>query len=234
MTRPEIPLPPIPGGWGSELFSVSGQTLDLWLPLQPEAFLDDPEVIEANRRDDYMPYWATLWPGAKIMAHLIEHAPWPRDTELLELGAGVGLVGLVAQTLGTRVVFSDYDPVAVQVCRYNAARNQLPDPEGLTLDWRTPLSRRFQAIVGCEVTYDPKLHEPLLNTLEAMLAPSGVCWLGDPGRYWSKQFLTLACQRFRVRILDRDLRESAFPSDREFQIFELRWRINQDSSLQST
>ncbi len=222
MTDSEIPLPSIPGGWGSEMVRVGDRTFDLWLPLKPEAFLDDPDVIEANRRDDYMPYWATLWPGAKIMAQVVDRAPWPRDVELLELGAGVGLVGLVAQSLGTRVVFSDYDPVAVQVCRYNAVRNQLPDPEVLTLDWRTPPPRQFTAIVGCEVTYDPKLHEALLDTLAVMLAPQGVCWLGDPGRYWSKQFFTQASQRFRVRILDRELRESSFPSDREFQIFELR------------
>ncbi len=223
MTTPEIALPSIPGGWGSEIVSAGGRTLDLWLPKKPDAFLDDPEVIEANRRDDYMPYWATLWPGAKIMAHVIDRAPWPREVELLELGAGVGLVGLMAQMLGTRVVFSDYDPVAIQVCRYNAVRNHLPDPEVLTLDWRTPPVRQFAAIVGCEVTYDPKLHEPLLETLAVMLAKTGVCWLGDPGRFWSKQFFREASARFQVRILDRDLRESSFPSDREFQIFELRW-----------
>ena len=223
MTEPEIPLPSIPGGWGSEIVSACGRTLDLWLPKKPDAFLDDPEVIEANKRDDYMPYWATLWPGAKIMSNVIDRAPWPCDVELLELGAGVGLVGLMAQTFGTRVVFSDYDPVAVQVCRYNAVRNQLPDPEVLTLDWRTPPDRQFEAILGCEVTYDPQLLEPLLNTLSVMLAKTGVCWLGDPGRFWSKQFFHQASARFHVRILDRDLRESSFPSDREFQIFELRW-----------
>lgn len=222
MTPTEISLPTIPGGWGSEIVQTCGATLDLWLPRQPDAFLDDPDVIQANQRDDYMPYWATLWPGAKIMAQLIDCAPWPRDAELLELGAGVGLVGLAALSLGARVVFSDYDPVAVQVCRYNAVRNHLPDPEALTLDWRSPPARQFSAIVGCEVTYDPKLHEPLLATLQLMLSKEGVCWLGDPGRYWSKQFYQLASRQFQVKILDKQLQTCSYLSEREFQIFELR------------
>lgn len=222
MSQPLIELPHIPGGWGSEMFEAVGKSFDLWLPQKPDAFLDDPEVIEANRRDDYMPYWATLWPGAKIMARLVDQAPWPRTCELLELGAGVGLVGLAAMSLGSRVVFSDYDPVAVQVCRYNAVRNGLADPEAIVIDWRDPPARTFSTIVGCEVTYDPKLHDALLHTLDVMLAPDGVCWLGDPGRFWSTHFFRAASQKFRVRILDQELRESSFPSDRSFQIFELR------------
>lgn len=221
MTPAEIDLPEIPGGWGSEIFEALGRQFDLWLPQKPDAFLDDPEVIAANRRDDYMPYWATLWPGAKIMARLMDRAPWSRDQEILELGAGVGLVGLASMALGQRVVFSDYDPVAAQVCRYNAVRNGFAAPETMVLDWRTPPERQFPAIVGCEVTYDPKLHDALLNTLQKMLAPDGVCWLGDPGRFWSRQFFSKACEHFRVRILDQELRESSFPSDRVFQIFEL-------------
>ena len=125
--------------------------------------------------------------------------------------------------LGCRVVFSDYDPVAVQTCRYNAVRNGLLDPEAIVLDWRTPPARQFSAIVGCEVTYDHKLHDALLQTLKVMLAPGGVCWLGDPGRFWSRQFFAKASTWFRVRIFDEELRESSFPSDRTFQIFELRW-----------
>jgi predicted nicotinamide N-methyase len=224
MPLPAIELPVIPGGWGSELFEAVGKQFDLWLPQKPDAFLDDPGVIEANRRDDYMPYWATLWPGAKIMARLIDRAPWPRGSELLELGAGVGLVGLAALALGSRVVFSDYDPVAVEVCRYNAVRNGLPDPEALVLDWRNPPQRQFSAIVGCEVTYDHKLHAALLGTLEVMLARDGVCWLGDPGRFWSTHFFKAASEKFHVRVFDQELRESSFPSATTFQVFELRWK----------
>ncbi len=72
MPLPAIELPAIPGGWGSELFEAVGKQFDLWLPQKPDAFLDDPGVIEANRRDDYMPYWRhsgrgpRSWPGSSI------------------------------------------------------------------------------------------------------------------------------------------------------------------------
>lgn len=156
---------------------------------------------------------------------VINRAPWPPECGNSRTGGGCGLVGLVARSRsGNRVVFSDYDPVAVQVCRHNAVRNQHRS-EVLTLDWRNPPSRQFAAIVGCEVTYDPKLHEALLDTLGVMLAPQEVCWLGDPGRYWSKQFFTQASHRFRVRILDRELRVSSFPRTADGN-----WRQNYEKS----
>ncbi|RPI80172.1 MAG: hypothetical protein EHM42_12555, partial [Planctomycetaceae bacterium] len=55
-------LPPIPGGWSEREFVLAGRTLSLTLPGDPDAFLDDPEVLAANRLDDYMPYWSYLWP----------------------------------------------------------------------------------------------------------------------------------------------------------------------------
>ncbi|MDZ4687036.1 MAG: hypothetical protein SH850_18320, partial [Planctomycetaceae bacterium] len=89
-------LPAIPGGWTERVWTVSEHEFRLTLPASPDAFLDDPDVAAAHARDEYMPYWAYLWPASLAMSAAMLRHPWPDGTAVLELGAGVGLVGLAA------------------------------------------------------------------------------------------------------------------------------------------
>ncbi|WP_437202447.1 class I SAM-dependent methyltransferase [Planctomicrobium sp. SH664] len=178
------------------MLSIADRSIQLMRPAVPDLFLDDEQLQTENDRNDYMPYWAFLWPSAeKMAAMLLQHAEWPIGTELLELGAGIGLVGLAALLRGDRVTFSDYDPTALHLCRLNARLNGCADPDLLLLDWRDAVDRQFPVIIGCEVTYDAATHGVLLETLQKMLAPGGVCWLGDPGRYQAPFFARLAEER---------------------------------------
>jgi predicted nicotinamide N-methyase len=197
-------LPEIPGGWHRETLDVADRSLTLFRPGNPDLFLDDEQVHAENSRNDYMPYWAFLWPSAVTMATAVVKSPdWPAGSEVLELGAGTGLVGLAGLLRGDRVVFSDYDRTALHLCRLNARLNGLGDPELLHLDWREQTSRRFSVMIGCEVTYDATLHETLLDLLERMLLPGGICWLGDPGRYQSRFFFEKAQRRsFDLELTD--------------------------------
>lgn len=181
-------LPEIPGGWTEAEFTLAGRTLKLQKPKDPDLFLEDAQVHSENVRHDYMPYWAFLWPAAVQMAQAVLDPEWPVGTPVLEVGSGLGLVGLAALLRGDRVTFSDYDRTALHLCRLNSRQNQLGDPQLLWLDWRDPPQRQYPVIIGCEVTYEASLHQPLLNLLQTMLAPTGICWLADPGRYQSVFF----------------------------------------------
>ena len=73
-----------------------GQTVSVVRPAEPDRMLDDPAVREWNRRDDYMPYWAYLWPGA-LRRPRRSAEPWPAgeapavargDRDRLRRGAG--------------------------------------------------------------------------------------------------------------------------------------------------
>jgi ETFB lysine methyltransferase len=219
------PLPSIPGGWKQLPFALNGRTIELIIPGEPDQFLDDPTVIAANQRDDYMPYWSYLWPAAPPFAKALLHAPWPVRSTILDLGSGIGLTGVASLVRGDRVVFSDYDSQSLLLCRHNAVRNGFDDPEVLQLDWRTPLERRFSFITGCEVTYEARNHEPILKLLHAMLGDAGVAWIADPGRFHAPAFYRLAvASGFAVRMLDEELSEHPQPRSNAFQIMELRRR----------
>src|SRR5258707_13191777 len=48
-------------------FSFGGRALRLIRPADPDGLLEEPGVIARNRHDDYMPYWAYVWPGAYFL-----------------------------------------------------------------------------------------------------------------------------------------------------------------------
>lgn len=189
-------LPAIPGGWATRDFALAGRTLRVTLPASPDAFLDDPEVLAANRRDDYMPYWSYLWPTSLETAVAVLRHDWPPETCALEIGAGIALTGLAALACGLRVAFSDYDHQALALAMHNARQNGLENSaEELFLDWRQPIDRRFPVIFGCDVIYERQNHLPILGLLEAMLAPGGQAWITDPGRHQADAFLELLRDR---------------------------------------
>ena len=73
---------------------VGSTAIRLVRPAEPDRLLDDGEVHDLNRRDDYMPYWAYLWPGAFLLAELVARGRWAGEPAL-EIGCGLGLAGLV-------------------------------------------------------------------------------------------------------------------------------------------
>jgi predicted nicotinamide N-methyase len=178
-TQEQLAELPIPGGWKWETIELHGYSWRLLLPADPDAF-----ILEPPTNDEWPdPYWAQLWPAAKIMAAIVVTENWPLRTQVLELGCGNGFVGLAAAARGWQVTFSDYVSLGVELAIANARGNQLENVAGEVLDWRNPPSDpRFDQILACDCLYDPELHQPLLNTVQARLKPGGQVWLGDPGR----------------------------------------------------
>jgi ETFB lysine methyltransferase len=216
-------LPEIPGRWAVREIKIGPHTLQITLPALPDAFLDDPQVQAAHDRDDFMPYWPYLWPAALSMAERVAAAGWPRGTPVLEIGSGVGLVGLTALAGGLQVTFSDYAQPAVDVALHNARLNGFEHAEGVRLDWRQPLECRWPVILGCDVIYERSSHRPILELLRQMLTPGGEAWLGDAGRQHAPAFQSLARElSFDVELQDETGRPLPEPRHGQFQLFVLR------------
>jgi len=189
-------LPVVPGGWETKNVTLAGQTIRLTSPRDPDAFLDDPQVHTAHATSGYMPYWGYIWPAAWDMSSYILQQAWPKEIEVLEIGAGVGVAGLAGLAAGCRVTFADYDPNAIIACLFNARQNHWQDrAAGLVFDWGKPLPKQFPFVFGCDVIYELGNHEPILNLLDVMLTDDGECWLADPGRGRAPAFVMLACRR---------------------------------------
>jgi predicted nicotinamide N-methyase len=157
---------------------VAGIRLELLRPESPEALLDE----QAFERDEFLPYWAELWPAASALA---EALPDVRGLRVVELGCGLGVTSLVAAAKGADVTATDWAEDAIALLRRNAERN------GLSLraevrDWREPWPERFDLALAADVLYERRNVEPLLERL-AEVAPAA--YVGLAGRPYEQEFL---------------------------------------------
>ena len=156
-----------------------------WSVLHAGAVLSHAEEARyLAQRDARAPYGVTLWPAAIAMAHeLAGRADELRGRTLIELGAGTGLPGIVAASLGAAVTQTDRQELALSVCRRNGERNGASDIAYAIADWAEwPETRCFDWIVGSDVLYSPAMHPHLTRILEMNLAPGGRVLLSDPYR----------------------------------------------------
>ena len=117
---------------------VEGRTYLIDHPGETDRLLRHPAVREAFASDEYVPYWADLWPAARMLAKAILHEHWTPGTEALEIGCGLGLGGIVGLSVGLSVTFSDYDATALRFAADNARLNGYDTFQTMQIDWRTP------------------------------------------------------------------------------------------------
>jgi predicted nicotinamide N-methyase len=143
------------------------------------------------REQDQLPYGAMLWPASIALTHdLVARAEQLRDKRVLELGAGTGIPGIVAASLGAKVLQVDRSEVALHLCRLNAQRNGALGVEARAAEWETFHSDEpFDFIVAADVLYVTTMHDRLRALCDAYLAPGGTALFSDPFRAQSLPML---------------------------------------------
>ena len=178
-----------------EQLQISGRVIRLARPDSAETLLDQPAVTEAFAADQYMPYWATLWPVATYMAEVILGRRWPPGCRGIELGCGLGLPGVAALVAGIDLTFSDYDASALRYARENARLNGFTAAKAIALDWRHPPREQFDLIIASDVIYEERSLEPVTAAIETMLAPGGIALVTDQNRPHAEQFRQVLRER---------------------------------------
>jgi predicted nicotinamide N-methyase len=161
-----------------------GRELCVLRPRDTEVLLDE----HAFEDDEFLPYWAELWPSGVALARAI--APRAlRGARVLELGCGLGLPSLAAALGGGRVLATDWSGAALDLLAGNAERNGAR-LETEVVDWRRPaalLERApFDLVLAADVLYEGRNLEPLAGLLPRL---GGEVLLADPGRTHLDAFL---------------------------------------------
>jgi predicted nicotinamide N-methyase len=162
--------------------SVGGRE---WTVLHTGAVLTpDDETRYFADLAGHLPYGVVMWPAAIALAHEIAIRPDEfRDRRVLELGAGTGLPGIVAASLGAHVVQTDRQEGALAVGKLNAERNGIRTIRYRVADWGAwDDPGRYDWIVGSDILYAEALHPRLRQIFEGNLAASGRVLVADPFR----------------------------------------------------
>src|SRR5262245_36383460 len=113
-----------------ETVAIEGRSFVISRPDAVERFIDHPELGAHSAADEYKPYWATLWPAARLLAQAVlreRPSRYGAPQTALEIGCGLGLPGMAALAQGFRVIFSDYDATALRFAADNARANGFTD-----------------------------------------------------------------------------------------------------------
>jgi predicted nicotinamide N-methyase len=188
---PETPLDAL-GRTVYDTVVIEGHTFRIGRPEGSDRLLDHPFVHSAFAADEYMPYWADLWPAARMLAKAIAKETWTAGLEALEIGCGLGLPGVVALSMGLKVTFSDYDATALRFAADNARLNGYQNFHLLQMDWRYPTADlRVPVVLASDLIYELRNAAPLAALIKKVLAPGGICLLTDQDRIPSYTFREL-------------------------------------------
>src|SRR5262249_36140074 len=155
---------------------VDDQTFLIERPMGWARLWDHPTIRAAFAADEYLPYWADLWPASRMLAKAIFRELWQPGLEALEIGCGLGLPGVVALSRGLRVIFSDYDATALHFAAANARLNGFENFGLLPLDWRRPPDDlQVPVVLASDLIYELRSCPPLVALLGKVRAQAGVC-----------------------------------------------------------
>jgi predicted nicotinamide N-methyase len=176
-----------------ETLELAGRRLALLRPPDAEALIDE----RAFERDEFLPYWAELWPSGLALARTVEQLELA-GKRVLELGAGLGLPSLAAAANGADVLATDWSADAIELLGRNAGRNAIElRAEVVRWDEPEPVLREgpWDLVLAADVLYERRNAEPLLALLPRL---GRDVLVADPSRPHASEFLAAAAGRWRI------------------------------------
>src|SRR5215475_1015736 len=152
---------------------------------------DQDYLLSVASKLEHLPYGLLLWESSVgLSQRLAEEPSLVQGKRVLELGAGTGLPGLVARSLGACVWQTDQMEDVLDVAALNERENALAGIRRFRADWRDWVEpRSFDVILGADILYDTALNGSIASILDRSLAPGGRVVLADPGRPQALEFL---------------------------------------------
>ncbi|ROR01768.1 lysine methyltransferase [Desulfosoma caldarium] len=148
-----------------------------------------------------LPLWAKVWEASFVMASYWAHQPVVPGRRILEIGTGIGVLGVFMASKGHRVTLSDINEDALLFARANVLLNGCEgNADVQRIDWNdTFLGEPYHVIVGSEVVYDRATYPALVRFLDQALVPGGTIFLAKNTQLQAPGFFAELVTRFAYK-----------------------------------
>jgi len=152
---------------------IGGKRLELYGVGNWDRFIQHLERKGLGDLSDF-PFWIKFWEASFVLAEYLLSLRLDTASKILEIGAGMGVVGLFLGAFGYPVTITDYDEDVLDLLRANVSRNRIDTVSVRKLDWLKPdLDTSYDVICGSEVIYKEVFFDPLLDMFQSCLWPTG-------------------------------------------------------------
>jgi len=191
--------------------SYNTETISMKIGDKPFSFVSPKnldELLDLSKNNNTFPLWIKIWESSIVLAdHLVNQKN--SSKKILELGAGLGTIGIIAESFGYNVTSTEYDPQALEFLMANVHINACQTLNIQKLDWHNPdIEGQFDIIVGSELIYKESDFEPLIALFQKYLVPDGEILLANEPRKSYEPFLNILKQFYKIEIRRKRLRAS--------------------------
>lgn len=143
-----------------------------------------------------------LWPCSVVMAEKLLNYGWV-NLKVCEVGAGLGVPGIVVSNAQAQVTFIDKSKVVTEWLRMQLFRNKVQGSVK-TKDWNE-LTEGFDSIIGSEIIYDYYKPNTLVDFVNRSWNEKANCFFAFTGFGEAKTFIKLCEEKFNTTILYFDV-----------------------------
>jgi len=204
----------------TQSITVGNRPFEFFKPRSADELISEEDF----NRDERIPYWADIWPSARVLADRLTNLDG-HSRRYLELGCGSGLPSVVAASRGFEVLATDYYDDALEFTRLNARHNGLPEPRTRMVDWRQFPDDlgRFDVVAAADVLYEKQYTTLVACAVARTLAPGGLGLVTDPGRWLAGEF-PAECQQQGLAIFSHErVLFSEGNTKVTIDLYEIRW-----------
>ena len=162
---------------------IGSNQIKLTIVADPDSHLNELSREDCNGRL-YLPYWTYLWESAIGLAHHVSKLGGTiAGQQILEIGCGYGLSGIVAGQVEAIMTFTDFEHDALLFAKHNALQNGIASADYVQMDWSASCFQcQFDVILASDVIYEEQNWQPIIHLLKNNLKPDGMALFSEPNR----------------------------------------------------